>query len=482
MTKTIDGIDFPDDMSDEDIAKALSGQTVGNNASGDNSWRGAVSDYLGKTFSRENLLSTLSNVGSNTNAELRAFNRGMTRGAWDNIVGGVKSLNIPGVTQLIGPGSPAEERAKTEEAKKSLFLHGSIPETAGGMVPAALQTVFAPSTVPTSFAGSVGTGAVQAGIQAEMDRKDPLSVGVDMTTGGAFGGLLHGATKLLGPKAPIRPNTAADDMNKMSQAEWDQIKDYAYPRQALDEINRASNEDVGFSVTNRPTGTPMTDTEVDKPSAEFYKKFGERFNIVRPGKNTPGTPGTPIPLSEVDKWRNDAKSVGSDYTGIISDRLEDLMQGGPTIKLSKLGEQAPARTPEIDQANTDDAYQGILAARKAQARTDAVRALDAAQQTGTNLPIKKLLRDPELDPGVQEVMRQANKGTFTSNTMDRLNRQGPNLARIATAPVAGWLGLEGMPKEALNAGVTGFGAAPAANMLTQPLADAARARMTFPGY
>jgi hypothetical protein len=142
-----------------------------------------------------------------------------------------------------------------------------------------------------------------------------------------------------------------------------------------------------------------------------------------------------------------------------------------------LGEQAPARTPEIDQANTDDAYQGILAARKAQARTDAVRALDAAQQTGTNLPIKKLLRDPELDPGVQEVMRQANKGTFTSNTMDRLNRQGPNLARIATAPVAGWLGLEGMPKEALNAGVTGFGAAPAANMLTQPLADAARARM-----
>ena len=57
-----------------------------------------------------------STILSSLNNNLRAFNRGLTRGAWDNITGGVYSA--------FGAGSPAEERAKTAVAKDNSFLHG----------------------------------------------------------------------------------------------------------------------------------------------------------------------------------------------------------------------------------------------------------------------------------------------------------------------------------------------------------------------
>jgi hypothetical protein len=264
----------------------------------------------------------------------------------------------------------------------------------------------------------------------------------------------------------------------MTQDEWDNIKNYVYPRQSLDEIYRSSKNDAENTITSIGSGTPMTDTSVDKPSAKLYEKFGKRFEIVKPGKNTPGSPGTPIWPGEADKWRNDALGLDSPYGDILGSRLEELMQNGPTLKISKLGEKGPPRTPEVDRANTDTAYEGILAARKAKAREDAVRALDEAQHTGTNTPIKKVLGDPDLDPGIQEVLRQADRGTFISNTMSRINQQGPNIVRAAVAaPLTGYLGFKGAPKEAIAAAVGGMGVAPAANIATQPLSDAARAQL-----
>jgi len=455
--------EFPDDATPEEIDAATGGGgTGGSGGGGDSTTPPAKRDYT------QELLNGLSKLGSVTD-NLRALNRGITFGGWDNVVGGVKSL--------LGQGSPAEERQKTAEAKSRLPLHGVVPESAGSALTTYLTGGVAPATVPATLTGTVGTGAVLSGIQAENDRKDPLNVGIDMTTGGLFGGALHGLTKALAPKAPVRPNTAADDLNNMTQDEWNSIKDYVYPRSALDDVWRASKNDAENTITSIASGNPLTKTSVDKPSAKLYEKFGDRFEIVKPVKGQTGTPGTPVWPAEVDKWRNDALNADSPYGDILASRLEELMQGGPTIKISKLGGKAEPRTPEVDAQNTDAAYQGILAARKAQARTDAVRALDDAQQTGTNTPIKKVLNDPDLDPGIQEVLRQADKGTFVSNTLDRINKQGPNIIRAATAPVAGWLGFKGAPKEALTAAIGGFGAAPATGALTQPLSDAARAQM-----
>lgn len=473
---------FPDDATPEEIDAATGG--------GGTSGGGDTTSPSEKTWS-QHFLDNLSGIGKTSYNELRAFNRGLTLGGWDNLVGGIKSA--------FGAGSPAEERARTEEAKKNLILGGALPETAGtvastlltgGLAPEAAVGATGVRAVPNlatrivarPVTRSVGTGAVQSGVQAEMDRKSPEEVFADMGIGGLLSGVTHGIGKgvrlATGYAPPKPPNTAKADLSNMTQDQWDEIKSFVYPRQTMHDVSQASLNDAKNTVTSIATGSPMT--ELNKGATKLFDKFNDRFEIVKPGKGITGTAGTPVWPKEVNDWRDAALGLEGDdapYGQILADRLEHVMREGPTMKIAGLGQKAPQVTPELQDQYNESAYRGILAARDAAARTKAAIALDEASAAKTNTPIKQALRTQDMPAGVQEVLRQANKGTLASNTATRINEQGPNIIRGATAPLTGWLGLKGMPKEAIGAAVGGMGVAPAATAVTQPIADAARERM-----
>ena len=481
MTKTVDGIDFPDDMSDEDIMKALATQGGGDTGSpthptDEKTWTSTILDSL--------------------NNNLRGFNRGATLGGWDNLVGAAK--------YPFGAGSPSEERAKTVEAKKHMILGGAIPETlgtaastflTGGLMPEAAAGATGVRAIPNvatriaalPIAKSIGTGAVMSGTEAEMDQKSAEETLMDMGVGGVGGGLLHGVAagaNKVGkwwsgtPSKP--PNTAVEDLRKLKNSEYNAIKQYVYPRRVFSDIANASDNDVKNTITSTASGAPMDEAE-NKKAIKLFEDFGERFKVANPVKGQTGKPGTPVWPKEAESWRRKAAALpgdDADYGNILAKRIEDAMQNGPTIRIGQLGEKVPTMTPEIQDAYNEEAYRGILAARTARSKQKALEAVDEASKTGANTPIKQAIHaDPDIPSGVQEILRQANKGTFASNTAERANAVIPNAIRAATGAATGYLGLKGAMEPAIATGIGGFVTAPAAGMVTKPIADAARERM-----
>ncbi len=158
---------------------------------------------------------------------MRNLNDSLTFGGWDKF------------TQAIGIDPNAV--AKTERSQAEDPLLAIAGQTVGGIpMAAAISTRLAknfPSLAKASWRSMAGNGMLTGGMYSALDdvfregKVDPIGVGVDAGIGGVLSTLVHGASRVLSPKArvaaagaPFEEQAIAAIRNYMATAEQNGVK------------------------------------------------------------------------------------------------------------------------------------------------------------------------------------------------------------------------------------------------------------------
>jgi len=464
MTKVIDGITFPDTMSDDDIANVMrqqgSGQgsapaanpSIGQGATPSDTDARLANIFLApyKQFSAAqdamgNLIHGFTGgldnrIASAVTGTPLAKEQEQTEAA-QNRLGPVLSLATQGTGYVMGPGKVLGPVAKA--------VAGPIADVAGGLVPAALET----GTANTFQAGAEG--------KSPEEMRNAGAVGV--VGGSIIGPLANKVTNWL-PGGKIFPNMpSTSDLKDAAANLWDRTKGVLWSPQQAQAVSRNAWSEATAG------GQPMTEVG-NKDAYNLYNKFSDTT-----------TTGQPMSVKDLHDWQKAAIALpegDSTYGDILHQHLEDLMQNTPPAKVPK--GMAPTDVPTA-----------IGQARGAQQTADIFSRLDDIQNqaslggVGTRTAVGQYLRtSPDIPQDSFDALRKIQQGTATGRTAQylsdhswRIGHMLPEVAMLAAAgggaghEMGGGLGTAVGAIGGIAAGI------PAVNATTKAVTDASTANL-----
>ena len=283
---------------------------------------GSVTPAPNQPSFTQNLLSTLGGAGQalgrGVNEDLRLFNKGLTLGGWDKLVGAVRGT---------------DEAAKTTAAEQAGGYASMVPEALG--YAAGPGKLFGAAGL-TGIGGAAAEGSIASGTQAAIAGQN---VPQAMATGGIASGALHpvasgisSALQKIGavptPSVP-KPSDIQNNINNL----WEYTNNARYSPNDVKAVARGAQSDAAKDFS------PMT--EITNPKAKGVLDDFSDYSADPTSMNS---------VRELRGWQDKATNLQGDdarFGANLSNRISDLLKTGTPTKVP--GGMTPASVQNVAQ-------------------------------------------------------------------------------------------------------------------------------------